>query len=60
MNRQRAGIEDLQRSLEPDGTPTDVYRLMASKALNIPYHAVSERQRDAAKEASFYLRYQWR
>lgn len=57
MNRQRAGIEDLQRSLEPDGKPTDVYRLMASKALNIPYHAVTEQQRRAAKSASFYLRY---
>lgn len=60
MNRQLAGIEDLQRSLEPDGRPTDVYRLMASKALSIPYSAVSERQRDAAKKASLYLRYHWR
>lgn len=57
MKSQRAGTEDLQRSLEPDGKPTDVYRLMASKALNIPYHAVTEQQRRAAKAASFYLRY---
>lgn len=54
---QRADINDLLRSVETNGTPTDVYRLMASKALRVPYQAVTEQQRQAAKSATYHLRY---
>lgn len=54
---QRARAADFQLSLEPDGTPTDHYRVVASDMFGVPYDQVTEQQRRAAKRASFFALY---
>lgn len=57
MATQKATLEDLARSVETNGAPTDVHRLTASKAFNVPYEQVTEHQRRAAKAMTFFQRY---
>lgn len=57
MRRQRATGEDLARSLEQDGTQTDVYRVVASKAFGRRYEQITEQQRLLAKRESVGARY---
>lgn len=49
--------QDLARSLETSGEATDQYKVTASKIFNVPYSAVTDQMRRAAKTASFYSVY---
>lgn len=50
--------EDKFNSLEPDGQPTDPYKVEASKMFNVPYDNVTKAQRQKAKQAAFLRIYQ--
>lgn len=62
-DRRRLGLlslatqQDLARSLETSGEATDQYKVTASKIFNVPYAAVTDQMRRAAKTASFYSVY---
>ena len=51
---QIASAEDKMRAIEPDGSPTDLLRVTASKMFNVPYSEVTDRMRRAAKTAFYF------
>lgn len=52
-----ASPEDRHNSLETSGTPTDLYKVEASKDFNVPYEQVTDQMRRASKAAMFYTLY---
>lgn len=49
--------EDLSKSMEVSGEPTDLYKVLASKIFRCDYSAVNSQMRQAAKKYAFWNAY---
>jgi DNA polymerase I-like protein with 3'-5' exonuclease and polymerase domains len=53
----RATNDDYLHAIECDGTPTDVYRLRASRIFAVSYERVTPQQREFVKRMAYARRY---
>ena len=60
MAIETANVFDIQKAINPDGTPVDIHRVLASRMFEIPYEAVQENQRRAARVSLYRYLYSQR